>query len=112
VVADDSCAEDPSEELLDSAELGAWAAARSVAAEPSWETEAPDFLVAGVLEVVLTVWPGWASAATAENTPASVRLPAISQWLKRVSLRRAASRALTLGLEVIGAVWSRLIRRV
>jgi hypothetical protein len=47
-------------------------------------------LAAEAEEIVL---PGNAWAATSASTPVSATLPAISQRLMRVSLRRAASRA-------------------
>lgn len=101
---DSGAATDFSEEVLDCVELDTDLGA--------CELDVLDFFVAAVLDVVLSVSPGYAWAATAESAPVRVRLPAISQWLMRLSLRRAASRALTWGLDVIGAVWLGLIRRV
>jgi hypothetical protein len=104
VAEDSGAATDFSEEVLDCVELDTDLGA--------CELDVLDFVVAAVLDVVLSVSPGYAWAATAESAPVRVRLPAISQWLMRLSLRRAASRALTWGLDVIGAVWLGLIRRV
>jgi len=104
VAEDSGAATDCSEEVLDCVELDTELGA--------CELDVLAFSVAAVLEVVLSVSPGYAFTATAESAPVRVRLPAISQWFMWVSLRRAASRALTWGLDVIAAVWLRLIRRV
>jgi hypothetical protein len=58
------------------------------------------------------VLPGNAWAATSVSTPVRVTLPAISQRLTRVSLRRAASRPVVLGFPVMAGVWLRSIRPV
>jgi hypothetical protein len=47
------------------------------------------------------VLPGKAWAATSVSTPVSATLPAISQRLVRVSLRRAASRAKVFGMQAV-----------
>jgi hypothetical protein len=54
------------------------------------------FALAG--EMVL---PGKAWAATSVSTPVSATVPAINQRLRRVSLRRAASRAKVFGMQAV-----------
>jgi hypothetical protein len=57
----------------------------------SWLRPPEVFVLAA--EAVGTVFPGKAWAATSASTAVTATLPAISQRLTRVSLRRAASRA-------------------
>jgi hypothetical protein len=60
---------------------------------PVWCRSPPLDVFVLAAEAVGIVLPGKAWAATSVSTPASVTLPASSQRLMRVSLRRAASRA-------------------
>jgi hypothetical protein len=65
---------------------------------PAWFPLEVFALAAEAAEIVL---PGNAWAATSASTPVSATLPAISQRLTRVSLRRAASRAKVFGMQAV-----------
>jgi hypothetical protein len=77
----------PAELLLEELPAGSWCGLLDV------------FVLAD--EAVGIVLPGNAWAATSVSTPTSATLPAISQRLMRVSLRRAASRAEGLAMESV-----------
>lgn len=80
------------------AALGAWAGAFSALEELVDELLDWAFfaLTVPVLAEALIVFPGNALAATSVNSPVRATLPAISQRLALVSLRRAASRVRVL----------------